>query len=250
MKDGKALQMATSHNLGQQFAKAFDITFTDETNQLRHAWTTSWGLSTRTIGALIMSHGDDNGLVLPPAMAPEQVVVIAIKDETVEATQTLVEELRAAGIRAHADIRTEQGFGRRATEWELKGVPVRVEVGPRDLAEGQVTYAVRDVADGKMNASLTALTAALKDELGLMQDRLKAASVARLHDRTLDVESVDAIDRGYAGFYRIPWATLGEEGESLLAEDAWTVRCLVHEDGRQPNNREEEGLLAIVAKAY
>lgn len=250
MKDGKALQMATSHNLGQQFSKAFDITFTDESNQLRHAWTTSWGLSTRTIGALIMSHGDDNGLVLPPAMAPEQIVVIAIKEEAVDATNSIVANLRDLGLRTRADIRTEQGFGRRATEWELKGVPIRVEVGPRDLAEGKVTYAVRDLADGKKTVTLSELPNALTAELDVMQGRMKVASATRLRERTKDVETAEAVDRNYAGFYRIPWANLGEEGEATLAEDAWTVRCLVHENGQQPNSRDEDGLLAIVAKAY
>jgi prolyl-tRNA synthetase len=138
MRDGKALQMGTSHELGQNFASAFGISFLDETAQRQTAWTTSWGTSTRMVGGLIMSHGDDRGLRLPPAVAPTQVLVTMVKHgEGVErAARALVEELRALGCRVDLDDRVDTPFGRRAVDAELKGVPVRLEVGPRDVADG------------------------------------------------------------------------------------------------------------------
>src|SRR3954471_268999 len=158
MGDGKALQMATSHELGQNFANAFDIGFTDSAGQRQTCWTTSWGASTRMVGGLIMAHGDDAGLRLPPRVAPVQVVVIAVKDDhdITTAAAALVDDLVRAGIRARGDVRTAQGFGRRATEWELKGVPLRVEVGPRDLEAGSVTLVRRDRGD-KTSLPLAAL---------------------------------------------------------------------------------------------
>ena len=145
MGDGKALQMGTSHELGQNFAVPFNITFSNASGTLEHVWQTSWGVSTRLVGALVMGHGDDFGLRLPPALAPAQVVVLMVKDapEVGQAAGALVAELTAAGHRVRLDDRTDTSFGRRSVDWELKGVPVRVEVGPRDLAEGNVTLVIR-----------------------------------------------------------------------------------------------------------
>ena len=145
MGDGKALQMGTSHELGQNFARPFDITYASTDGSLEYVWQTSWGVSTRLIGGLIMGHGDDFGLRLPPALAPAQVVVLVVKDspEVGAAAEALVAELTAAGHRVRVDARTDTSFGRRSVAWELKGVPVRVEVGPRDLAEGNVTVVTR-----------------------------------------------------------------------------------------------------------
>src|ERR1700736_331243 len=146
MGDGKALQMGTSHELGQNFAKAFGTTYSSDTGEQVHVWQTSWGASTRLIGALIMAHGDDAGLRLPPRLAPTQVVVVLVKEDgdARTAAQTLVGDLKRAGHRVALDDRVDVSFGRRAVEWELKGVPIRVEVGPRDLAEGNVTLVRRD----------------------------------------------------------------------------------------------------------
>ncbi|MGH9122298.1 MAG: proline--tRNA ligase, partial [Acidimicrobiales bacterium] len=145
MGDGKALQMGTSHELGQNFARAFGIQFSGTDGTLQLPFQTSWGVSTRLIGALVMAHGDDFGLRLPPALAPAEVVVmVARPGEGVQrAAEALVGELVAAGVRARLDDRVETGFGRRSVDWELKGVPLRVEVGPRDLAEDRVTLVVR-----------------------------------------------------------------------------------------------------------
>ena len=141
MGDGKALQMGTSHELGQNFARPFDITYANAAGTLEYVWQTSWGVSTRLVGALVMAHGDDFGLRLPPALAPVQVVVVMVEEDSPEvraAAEALVAELRAAGHRVRLDQRTDTSFGRRSVDWELKGVPVRVEVGPRDLAENNV----------------------------------------------------------------------------------------------------------------
>ncbi len=148
MGDGKALQMATSHELGQNFARAFGIEFLDDNGAQQTAWTTSWGSSTRMVGGLIMAHGDDDGLRIPPRLAPVQVVVLAVRDEgeVVERCAKLADELRAAGVRVQLDTKTDVSMGRRATDWELKGVPVRLEVGPRDLADGVATLVRRLVS--------------------------------------------------------------------------------------------------------
>ncbi len=168
MGDGKALQMGTSHELGQNFAKAFDITFQSSAGASEYAWQTSWGVSTRLIGALIMGHGDDAGLRVPPALAPIQAVVVLVRDEegAGERAATLAAELAGSGVRVRFDDRVETGFGRRAVEWELKGVPVRIEVGPRDLAAGTVTLVRRDVAGEKATVPLEGLGHRVRDLLG------------------------------------------------------------------------------------
>src|SRR5919202_179605 len=168
MGDGKALQMGTSHELGQNFARAFDITFQSSSGVSEHAWQTSWGVSTRLIGALIMGHGDDAGLRLPPSLAPVQAVVVLVRDEdgAGERAAALTAELRGAGVRVELDDRVETGFGRRAVEWELKGVPVRVEVGPRDVAAGTATLVRRDVSRDKATVPLEGLASRVADLLG------------------------------------------------------------------------------------
>jgi prolyl-tRNA synthetase len=247
MRDGKALQMATSHNLGQNFAKGFDITFTDAGNTVQHAWTTSWGMSTRTIGALIMSHGDDQGLRLPPVLAPRQVVVMAVKDEVADLADDLDRRLVRAGIRSHLDARTDVSFGRRATEWELKGVPIRLELGPRDLADGVVTLARRDTGT-KEQIGLGLVVDRVIDLLVEIQADLLEGSRTWRESSTVDVASADEVDG--PGMFRLPYADLGEAGEDALAERGYTVRCLVREDGGLPAARDEAGLVAYVARAY
>jgi prolyl-tRNA synthetase len=142
-RDGKALQMGTSHELGTNFADAFDIRFLSEDGAHETAWTTSWGSSTRMVGGLIMVHGDDAGLRIPPAVAPVQVVVLAIKGEILEIANKIAADVRQAGHRAAVDDRVHIPFGRRVIEWELKGVPVRIELGPRDVAQDVAQVADR-----------------------------------------------------------------------------------------------------------
>ncbi len=248
MRDGKALQMGTSHNMGENFAKAFDITYTDESGQVQLCHTTSWGVSTRVIGGLVMAHGDDRGLRLPPAVAPVQVVVLAIKEEALPAARELVDAASAAGVRAKLDDRLDTSFGRRAVEWELKGVPLRIELGPRDVEAGQAVVVRRDT-DTKEPMPLVALASKLPALLDDIQRALHDQSVALRESMTQETTSPDAIDG--PGFYRIPWDALGrEDGEAKLAERAFTVRCLVTEDGGVPAPEQTENLVAYVAKAY
>ncbi len=192
MGDGKAVQMGTSHELGQNFSKVFGTTYSSETGAQEFVWQTSWGVSTRLVGALIMAHGDDNGLRLPPLLAPVQVVVMLVRDEagTRPVAETLVAELKAAGVRAVLDARVDQSFGRRAVEWELKGVPVRLEVGPRDLAVGQVTLVRRhDASKAPVDvAAAPAAVAATLEQIqaSLLQEALnfrESHTVAREHGR-------------------------------------------------------------------
>ncbi|WP_439902608.1 proline--tRNA ligase [Microbacterium azadirachtae] len=253
MGDGKALQMATSHELGQNFANAFGITFSDAEGVAQTAWTTSWGSSTRMMGGLIMSHGDASGLVLPPRIAPHQVVVLVVKEgaRTLEAARTIVADLTAAGVRVKLDDRTQTGLGRRATEWELKGVPVRIEVGPRDLDAGELTFARRDRA-GKQQMPATEVAARVPALLDEIQADLLAAARARLAERTVRVSTVDeAREAARTGFAVIDWSALGELGEKELNRDAITVRCLQTREGELPDPHEpEQDLVAVVARAY
>ncbi len=254
MGDGKALQMGTSHELGQNFARAFGIQYSSETGSQEYAWQTSWGVSTRLVGALIMAHGDDAGLRLPPALAPiEVVVVILVRDDggTATAAARLVDQIRAAGRRARLDDRVSISFGRRAVEWELKGVPVRVEVGPRDLANGEVTVVRRDLQEKRSVAVASAATEAVA-ALDAVQHRLLDESRQRQAARTVTVATVDeaaeAVDGG--GFAQIPWSAVGEEGENRLAAGGLSVRCLHRADGSLAATEDEDGLVAVVAKAY
>jgi prolyl-tRNA synthetase len=176
MRDGKALQSGTSHYLGTNFARAFDITFQDAEGQVRHCHTTSWGLSTRMIGSVIMAHGDDAGLVLPPRLAPHQVVIVPIgnKEGAVEvraAAQTLAADCKALGIRVHLDER-DASPGFKFNDWELKGVPLRIELGPRDLVAGTAVIAQRVGADGKETVALQGLASELPARLDRYHDLL------------------------------------------------------------------------------
>ena len=251
MGDGKALQMGTSHELGQNFARAFSMDYLADTGTLEHCWTTSWGTTTRMIGGLIMCHGDDNGLRVPPNAAHVQVVVLVVRDEdgVADEARRLAAELSAAGIRTRVDDQTATGFGRRVTDWELKGVPVRVEIGPRDLKEGVVTVVRRD-RRGKSPVPAAGVVDAVGELLGSVQANLLAEAEAFQEARTETVASIeDAIEAGRTGFARIPWEAVGDEGEDRLAEEGITVRCLQRPDGTVPEDLEGP-LEAVVARAY
>ena len=251
MRDGKALQMATSHELGQNFAKAFDVYYQSEEGQAELCWTTSWGASTRLVGGLIMAHGDDAGLVVPPNLAPIQVVVVAVRDEPEVnvACEKVSATLKAAGVRVQVD-RGRGSFGRRVTDWEIKGVPIRVEVGPRDLAQGLVTLVRRD--DGaKVQVGVDAVAAQAPAILAAMQSDIFEGARRRLLDSTFDVRSIpEAMEAATTGFARLPWSAVGEAGETQLKTEAITVRCLQRKDGSIPVSDTEDGLDCIVAKSY
>ncbi|PWI44298.1 proline--tRNA ligase [Streptomyces sp. ICBB 8177] len=252
MGDGKALQMGTSHELGQNFAKAFHTQYLSKDGEQELVWQTSWGTSTRMVGGLIMSHGDDNGLRVPPRLAPVQVVVLAIKgdDAVLAAVRETGNRLKAAGLRVQVDDRTDTPFGRRAVDWELKGVPVRVEIGPRDLENGTAMLA-RRIPGGKEPVAVGELAELLPKVLEEDQALLLAQSRERRESRTADVRTIaEAAEAAAAGWARIPWSDLGPEGEAELAEQGVTVRCLVAEDGSVPEADDAPGNVAIVARAY
>ena len=252
MGDGKALQMGTSHELGQNFAKVFETQYSTEAGGLEYVWQTSWGASTRLVGGLIMAHGDDAGLRVPPRLAPIQVVVLLVRGEegAGEAADRLARELRGVDIHTEVDARTDLSFGRRVVDWELKGVPVRVEVGPRDLASGVVTLARRD-AGTKITVPVAEAAPRVLSLLEHIQGELLAEATARLRSRTVSVKTVDeAAEAAATGFAELPWAAIGIEGEDRLRADGITVRCLRRDDGSLPLTDDEPGLLATVGRAY
>jgi prolyl-tRNA synthetase len=248
--DGKALQMGTSHELGQNFAKAFDIKYLSSQGSQELCWTTSWGTSTRMVGGLIMIHGDDRGLRVPPVLAPIQVVVISIKEEATDAARQIGAELSDAGVRVMVDDKTDTQFGRRAVDWELKGVPLRIEVGPRDLAEGRVTVADRFSGE-KQPLALGQVAEFVPARLSAIQTELLAGAIRRRDERIVSVETVEeAVEASANGWARIPWAALGVEGENTLAQSAISVRCLQRADGSVPERDDEDDLVAFVARSY
>jgi prolyl-tRNA synthetase len=250
-RDGKALQMGTSHELGQNFAKAFDIGYLSSEGQRELAWTTSWGSSTRMMGGLIMVHGDDAGLRVPPAVAPTQVVVLAVKDDTIEAVHNLAADLKSVGLRVAVDDRTDQPFGRRAVNWELKGVPIRIELGPRDLAAGVATVVrrLRDSSKEAVNLTdlKTTVVAAIEADQTYLLDEATRSHAAR----TTAVATVDeAIEAAATGWVSLPYDVVGEAGEDQLATAGITIRCLQRADGTLPTEDAEPNLTAFAARSY
>jgi prolyl-tRNA synthetase len=252
MIDGKALQMGTSHELGQNFARAFDIKYQADNGQQEYVWQTSWGASTRLVGALIMSHGDDNGLRIPPRLAPTQVEIIVVRDGdgVLPAARSLLNELTAAGVRAHLDDRVHTPAGRRIIDWELLGVPVRIEIGPRDMAQGQVTFIRRDtkakVAISVPDAVPTAIKYLDEIQVGLL------AEAQERRDRVIiDVTTLAEVSEVAAtSCARVPYATVRDaEADGSLGQGV-SIRCLQRADGSLPQSTSEAGLVAYVARAY
>ena len=253
MGDGKALQMGTSHELGQNFARAFDITYQDESGVQQTCWTTSWGVSTRMMGGLIMAHGDDRGLRVPPRLAAVQAVVLVVKDDdgsVIEASRRLADTLRAAGVRVRLDDQVATPFGRRATDWELKGVPVRIEMGPRDLAEGRAVVVRRDSSE-KAPVDVSAIASVVPEMLEQVQVSMYDEALAARRSRTVECSTVeDAAAAAATGFALIPWSTLDAAALQRLGRDAITVRCVQTPDGDLPASLDDPGNVAVVARAY
>ncbi|MFC4943517.1 proline--tRNA ligase [Pseudonocardia sp. GCM10023141] len=233
MRDGKALQMGTSHNLGYNFARAFDICYLDADGERRHVATTSWGTSTRMIGGTIMVHGDDHGLRLPPAIAPHQVVILQLDDAVETATEVgrIADALRAAGVRTHVDARTHTSFGRRSVGWELKGVPVRIELGARELAAGRATVVRRDDRS-KTTVALDGAARAATDLLGEIQQGLLAASRSFREEHTRPVTDLGEFTRrvGDGGLFLAAWSGTPESEQALGEIGGATIRCIVDAD--------------------
>jgi len=252
MADGKALQLGTSHELGQNFARAFDITYTSAERAVEHAWTTSWGVSTRMLGGLIMVHGDDNGLRVPPRLAPVQAYVMVVKagDGVAEAAAKLRDALRDAGVRVGLDDRVDTPFGRRAVDAELKGYPVRVEVGPRDLATGNAVL-VRRTDGSKTPVPVADVVGAVRDALAADQQRLYDQALALRQARTVEVGTLaDAVAAAATGWARVPWSVVGPAGEAEANAQGVTVRCLLRPDGSVPDSDDEPDLVAVLARSY
>jgi prolyl-tRNA synthetase len=211
MGDGRALQAGTSHNLGQNFAKAFDITFQARDKSVQHVWGTSWGMTTRLVGAVIMVHGDDSGLVLPPNVAPYQVVIVPIgrdnwRETVLPRAQEIQRELQAAGIRVTLDDREERP-GWKFAEWELRGVPLRLEIGPKDIEKSAVLVARRDTRE-KQSLSMDGLPGQVRALLDAIQQNLFERAVTFRDEHTQRVASYDEFKQvleGRPGFVIAPW---------------------------------------------
>jgi len=263
MQDGKALQAGTSHFLGQNFAKSFDVQFTNKEGQQEYVWATSWGVSTRLMGALIMAHGDDNGLVLPPALAPIQVVMVPIYKSDEERNLVLdkmyevKKALEAKGHSVEVDDRDNLRPGFKFAEWELKGVPVRLAMGPRDLQNGTVEVARRDTLE-KITEPLEGLDERI---IGLLDDIQKSIYQRAFDYRAANVRKVDTwdefkeeIEKG--GFLLCHWDGTAETEARIQEETKATIRCIpvdsfvVEEEGKCVYSGKPSHQRVIFARSY
>ncbi len=241
MQDGKALQAGTSHFLGQNFAKAFDVMFTSKENKQEHVWATSWGVSTRLIGALIMTHSDDHGLVLPPKLAPVQVAIVPIAKNGEQLTaigeyiEPTINALRAKGITVKFDNDDTKKPGWKFAEYEFKGYPVRIAVGPRDMENGTVEVARRDTLE-KQVMQVADLADKVEHLLAAIQDNLFQKALAMRENMTRAVNSYDEfkveIEKG--GFLLAHWDGTAETEEKVKNETKATIRCIPLEGDRTP----------------
>jgi len=261
MGDKKALQSGTSHYLGQNFAKAFDVTFQNKDNEQEYVFASSWGVSTRLVGALIMAHGDDKGLILPPKLAPYQVVIVPIyrDDETkkgvMEYVDTISESLKAKDVRYHVDMRETLSPGFKFNDWEMKGAPIRVEVGPRDVEGGKLVCAKRMTGDKVIipkEEFLNGIVAMLDDiQIAMFEDR-KAFREAN----TRDVSSYDELKEATkdGGFARVYWDGSREDEERIQDECKATIRNIPFDQPKKEGTcfytGRKTGQIAIFAKAY
>ena len=261
MKDKKALQAGTSHELGQNFSKAFEIQYSDENNELQHPFQTSWGVSTRLIGMIIMAHGDDKGLQLPPKLAPTQSVLIPIipnedsKSIVLETVNKLHEELRES-YRMKIDDRDNISPGFKFNEWELKGVPLRIEIGPKDIEKNSVVFSRRDCVDGKKYISINEVSQKLKDNLDDIQSNLLETSKNFRKDNTIHVDSkAELIDtlNSTPGFVTCYWDENTSDEIEIKDLTKATLRCYLLENegsAKAVNNESVDGKKAIFSKAY
>jgi prolyl-tRNA synthetase len=263
MGDGKALQFCTSHNLGQNFAKAFEIRYLDQNGQLQYCWTTSWGLSTRVVGAIIMVHGDDQGLILPPRLAPYQTVIVPIyktdeeKAQVFEVTMKIREQLAKADVRVKVDQREGLSPGFKFNDWEMRGVPLRIEIGPKDVAKGSAVLARRDKPgkEGKSFVSQDGIAASVQQALADIQKALFDRALAFREANTFDPKNFDefraAVEKGFARTY---WCGNSKCEEQIKEATKATLRCIPLE---QPSGKgqcifcgQQSSELAIFGKAY
>ena len=231
MGDGRALQAGTSHNLGQNFAQVYDIKFQGRDKSVQYIWGTSWGVTTRLIGAVVMVHGDDGGLILPPRIAPYQVVIVPIprgnwKETVLPKARAIRDELVARGMRVHIDDRESQTPGWKFNEWELRGVPLRMEIGPKDLEKSQVVLARRDTRQ-KSPAPMDGLTDTVAQMLDTIQRALFDRAIAFRNDHTAETDSYEEFKQimdGRPGFVVSPWCGSARCEAEIKAETQATIR--------------------------
>ena len=261
MQDGKALQAGTSHFLGQNFAKAFDVKFTDSEGKQEHVWATSWGVSTRLMGALIMAHSDDQGLVLPPKLAPIQVVIVPIYkgqealDEISEQINPIIQELKSKGISVKFDTDDQKKPGWKFAEYELKGVPVRLAVGKRDLESGSVEVARRDTGE-KASVPLESISGYIAELLSEIQSNLYSKAVDFRKENTTEVNSYTEFkevleEKG--GFILAHWDGTSETENKIKEETKATIRCILfdsEESGTCIYSGKPSKQKVVFAKAY
>lgn len=263
MSDGKALQMGTSHNLGQHFSKVFDIRFEDREQKLQYVWQTSWGVSTRLIGALVMTHGDDSGLRLPPQVAPIQIVIVPIsvgnwKENVLPAALAIEQELEQAGWRVRLDAREEFTPGWKFSEWEMRGVPLRVEIGPKDIKENRAVLVRRDVQK-KEFANLAELVPRVKETLREIQASLFEQALRFLRENTREVTDYSEfkeVIESRRGFIKSGWCGETSCEDRIKAETMATVRVIPLKKNEEESVgdcvccRKKGRELALFARAY
>jgi prolyl-tRNA synthetase len=266
MGNGWALQSGTSHFLGQNFAKAFDIKFLNQGNEMEYAWTTSWGLSTRMVGAVIMAHGDDQGLVLPPRLAPIQVVIVPIwrvdeeRDAVLAQANQVMQALKADAVRVRLDDRAEVSAGFKFNDWEMRGVPLRIEIGPRDVEQDAVVFARRDVPgkQGKtFGVPVAGVSTAVREALRVIQADMLAKAAAFRDANTHQVSTYDEFKEALearSGFLRAYWDGDGEDEDRIKDDTKATIRCFPFdapdEEGACFYTGRKTRQLALFARAY
>ena len=250
MQDGKALQAGTSHFLGQNFAKAFDVKFTNNEGKLDYVWATSWGVSTRLMGALIMTHSDDKGLVLPPNLAPFQVVIVPIykNDEQFEAitekAESIIKELKALNISCKFDKRTTHRPGAKFAQHELQGVPLRIAIGPKDLENNTIELARRDTLTKEI-VQIDELTSTIKDLLKVIQDELFNKALNYRDDHITEVNDFETFKKVLetkTGFISAHWDGTAETEQKIKELTKATIRCI------PMNNKQEDGVCVYSGK--
>jgi prolyl-tRNA synthetase len=263
MSDGKALQMGTSHNLGQHFSKVFNIRYEDKNQNIQYVWQTSWGVSTRLVGALIMAHGDDSGLRLPPRIAPIQAVIVPIslgnwKEEVLPIAEKLKSDLIEMGVRVELDQREEFTPGWKFSEWEMRGVPLRIEIGPRDVKENQVVCVRRD-SGNKETVPLDSLRIRLPEILSDIQKSLYEKALEFQTSNTHDIQSYEefkSILEDKKGFLRTYWCGRSECEEKIKEETMATIRVILLEKDESKADGEcilcgkKSNEVAYFARAY
>ena len=259
MLDKKALQAGTSHELGQNFAKAFDIEFSDENNKLQNPYQTSWGVSTRLIGMIIMAHGDDKGLKLPPNLAPIQIVIVPIipNEDKAKIVNEKVKEVHKLlqNYRVEIDDRTEVSPGYKFNEWELKGVPLRIEIGPNEVNENKVVISRRDIDKSKADILFENINHEIEKLLLDIQTNLLKKSREHLKQNTTHVETfdelIDTLNKK-SGFVTCYWKENKEDELKVKESTSATIRCypLSHSENKQSINQKDDGKFTIFSKAY